>query len=71
MTHLSPREKSMIYEVLRDAPPIKQIAFRLGVSEATMKVYFHCLRRKVGVSSMVALALWAERSGQFATEPTE
>jgi DNA-binding NarL/FixJ family response regulator len=71
---LSPRDKQLITELLRTGGTDKELAFALGLSEATVKVYWHHMRPKLqaatGVASMnrVQIALWAERSGKFTVE---
>jgi DNA-binding NarL/FixJ family response regulator len=71
---LSPRDKTLIAELLRTGGTDKELAFALGLAEATVKVYWHHMRPKLqaatGVASMnrVQIALWAERSGKFTVE---
>jgi hypothetical protein len=43
----------------------KEIAFRLGLTEGTIKADFVKLASKFHVGSRVEMALWAERSGEF------
>jgi DNA-binding NarL/FixJ family response regulator len=64
---LTAREYSLLAELVRGEGGAlnKDIAFRLGIGEPTIKVYYSLLMRKLGLSNRTALALWAERSGQF------
>ena len=61
---ITPREADLLRELLTGAPN-KEIAFRLGLSEATIKAYFSKLASKLDVRGRVGMALWAERSGAF------
>jgi|ERR1700679_2842355 DNA-binding CsgD family transcriptional regulator len=61
---LTSRETDLVRELL-SAAANKEIAFRLGLTVGTVKVYFTKLANKLNVPNRVALALWAERSGLF------
>ena len=67
---LTPRQGqivSMVAQGLRN----KEIAFSLGISEGTVKVYLHKLFRKLGISDRLDMALYARRhlfSGQTELE---
>jgi DNA-binding NarL/FixJ family response regulator len=61
---ITPRENDLLRELLTGAAN-KEIAFRLGLTEGTIKVYFAKLSSKLAVGSRVGMALWAERSGAF------
>ena len=63
-TTLTPRETDVVRELL-SAAGNKEIAFRLGITEGTVKCYFVHLANKLNVSNRVGIALWAERSGLF------
>ena len=57
---LSPREQ-MVCQCLVRALPNKMIAYELGISEGTVKVYVSVLLAKLGLPNRTALALWAAR----------
>jgi DNA-binding NarL/FixJ family response regulator len=62
----SAREMDLMSELLSGGGDAnKDIAFRLGLTEATTKVYFCKLLTKLNLCSRTALALYAERSGMF------
>jgi DNA-binding NarL/FixJ family response regulator len=61
---LTPRETDVVRELLT-AVGNKEIAFRLGLTEGTVKYYFTHLANKLSVPNRVGIALWAERSGLF------
>jgi DNA-binding NarL/FixJ family response regulator len=63
---IPPSLKAILRE-LHTGASNKEIAARLGLSEATVKVYLSAMLYKLlGVSNRVEAALWAERSGWFA-----
>jgi DNA-binding CsgD family transcriptional regulator len=66
---LTRREFDIVRELLTGASN-KEIAFRLGLVEGTIKVYFKKLADKLDIRSRVGMALWGERSGMF-PRPTE
>ena len=41
----------------------KQIAFRLGISEKTVKAHLTRIFRQIGVDDRMQAALWARRHG--------
>jgi DNA-binding NarL/FixJ family response regulator len=43
----------------------KEIGFRLGLTAATVGVYFSKLQKRLNLNSRTAIALYAERSGIF------
>ena len=43
----------------------KEIAFRLGITESTIKLHFHKLQKQLHLKSRTALALYVERRGMF------
>jgi len=65
--HLTPREMDLLRELVRGdgGEQNKEIGFRLGLTEATVKVYLHNLQKELNLRSRTALALYAERSGMF------
>lgn len=61
MKALTRREKTLVAS-LGNGNSNKQIAFDLGLSEKSIKVYFHRLFQKVGVSNRTELAVWASKT---------
>ncbi len=59
---LSERELDVLRE-LGDGLPNKMIANRLGIAEATVKVYVKRVLRKIGVHNRTQAALWAATHG--------
>ena len=57
-TELSPREHQLVAAVAQGCLN-KEIAYRLHLSEGTIKEYLHQIFRKVGVRNRTALAIWA------------
>ncbi len=55
---LSLREKQVV-DLVRQAKPNKEIAYRLHLSEGTVKEYLNRIFRKLGVSNRTELAIWA------------
>lgn len=74
---LTPREKSILRELVKTGDGNKQIGATLGITEGTMKVYFSNMRRKLppsregGWMTRVQIAQWADRSGLFGAPPTQ
>jgi DNA-binding NarL/FixJ family response regulator len=64
MKMLTPRQTDIVRELL-SAAPNKEIAFRLGLTEGTVKCYLNALGNKLNIPNRVGIALWAERSGLF------
>lgn len=62
---LSPLERRAVTELARDGASDKVIADRLGVEYETVKSYLAGARRKAGVRSRTALALWWIRRGRY------
>jgi DNA-binding NarL/FixJ family response regulator len=58
---LSPREGQLL-RLVSQGLSNKEVAFRLGIAEGTVKVYFSKLFRKVGVSDRYELALYGLRN---------
>jgi len=59
---LTPREIQVVTLVGRDRK-YKEIADELGLGYETVKTYAARIRRKLGLGSKVALALWAKERG--------
>lgn len=62
MPILTPREAEVV-AMIGHGRRNKEIAFALGISEGTVKMYLHNLYRKLEVSSRTELALLARRHG--------
>lgn len=58
--HLSPREIQLAALVSRGQQN-KEIAYALGLTPGTVKVYLHHLFPKLGISNRAELAVWAVR----------
>ena len=58
---LSPREGQLL-RLVSQGLSNKEVAFRLGIAEGTVKVYFSKLFRKVGVNDRYELALYGLRN---------
>lgn len=61
--HLSARERQLAELIAEDLPD-KEIAYRLGLSTNTIKVYSMRLRFKIGADSKVGIAVWWVRHGE-------
>ncbi len=59
---LSDREREVL-ELIGRGLPNKVIAFRLGISEKTVKAHLTSIFRRIGVSDRTQAALWVERNG--------
>ncbi len=55
---LSLREKQVV-DLIRQAKANKEVAYRLHLSEGTVKEYLNRIFRKLGVSNRTELAVWA------------
>jgi len=55
---LSPRE-AQVLELVKASHPNKEIAFRLGVTEGSVKVTIYQLCLGIGLPNRTALAIWA------------
>lgn len=64
---LTQRQNDVLRVLLDGGKSDKAIAFELGLTCGTVKVYFGKLRAKLTPPGMsrVGIALWAERSGLF------
>lgn len=58
---LSPRERQ-IADLIGQGVNGKDISARIGIADATRRVYQHNVYRKLGISSAVQLALIAQRA---------
>ena len=65
--HLSPRDRDLMRELVRGdgGDDNRLIAFRLGITEGSIKVYLTRLMAKTNLRTRTALALYAERCGLF------
>ena len=59
---LSPREREVLRLVAAGLPN-KVIAFRLEISEKTVKAHLTNVFQRIGVSDRTQAALWAQRNG--------
>src|SRR5215468_717376 len=59
---LTPREKQIVSLLVKGYISNKAIASRLGISPATVKVYFQFIYTKLGLHSRVAVAIWGVRN---------
>ena len=62
LSNLSAREFSVLYHLL-DGLPNKEIARRLNIAEATIKVHVKAILRKAQVRNRTQIAMWASRLG--------
>ena len=62
MNSLTPRENEVLRYVITGMLN-KQIAFRMGISEKTVKIHRHNIMEKLAVSSVARLVLKAEKAG--------
>jgi DNA-binding CsgD family transcriptional regulator len=61
-TQLTVREKQVVKMICEDMK-YKEIATRLGLGYETVKTYANRIRKKLGLSSKVAVVLWAQSKG--------
>jgi DNA-binding NarL/FixJ family response regulator len=63
----APRQMDVMRELVRGdgCNKNKEIGFRLGITEGTVKVYLHRLLKQLNLNSRAALALYVERNGMF------
>ncbi|MFL6133060.1 MAG: LuxR C-terminal-related transcriptional regulator, partial [Nocardioidaceae bacterium] len=57
---LTPRERDVLH-LVRLGLPNKQIATRLGISQATVKAHLGSVFQRIGVADRTSAALWAQR----------
>ncbi len=62
LSNLSAREFSVLYHLL-DGLQNKEIARRLNIAEATIKVHVKAILRKAQVRNRTQIAMWASRQG--------
>lgn len=69
-SYVSRRERQVLEELIRGdgGAENKEIAFRLGLTEGTLKIYCSRLGKKLGLPNRTALALWADRAGLLPVE---
>lgn len=67
---LTPREQDIL-ECLTLGLSNKQMARRLGITAATVKIHMKSLIRKLGVSNRTQAALWALRAGVNDRKPSD
>lgn len=60
MTDLTPRETEILAAIATGLPN-KEIAYRLGIAESTVKGHILHLFEKLGVSNRTEAAIWALR----------
>ncbi len=61
---LSPREQQLA-RLVTEGQQNKEIAYQLGITEGTVKVYMSHLFAKLGVSNRAELSAWATRNGDL------
>lgn len=61
-SELTDRELQVVQLIAKDLK-YKAIAAELGLGYETIKTYTNRIRKKLGLSSKVALALWAQKKG--------
>lgn len=57
---LTPRQMEIVRQ-LATGQSLKQVAFSLGLTHGTMKVYITKIRRRLGLDSTFQLGMWYER----------
>lgn len=55
---LSPRQCQIVKLLTEEALQDKEIAYRLGITPGTVRVYLHAIYRKLGINSRVELMRW-------------
>jgi DNA-binding NarL/FixJ family response regulator len=60
--NLTPRETTLLRELCRDGAGNKEIAYRIGITESSVKVYLFHLCRKLSIAGRGALIIWAFRN---------
>ncbi len=61
-SELTDRELQVVQLIAKDLK-YKAIASELGLGYETIKTYTNRIRKKLGLGSKVALALWAQKKG--------
>ena len=62
MAELTEKELQVV-RLIGKALKYKEIAVELGLGYETVKTYTNRIRKKLGLKSKVALALWAQQKG--------
>jgi DNA-binding NarL/FixJ family response regulator len=62
---ITPAERRVLEELVRDGADNYVIARRLGIERCTVKFHCHALMQKTGLSNRTALALWWIRKGRY------
>lgn len=67
MTYVvTPSQRRVLGELVRDGPPNKVLARRLHVTEQTVKWHLAEVGKATGLQTRTAIALWWIREGQYA-----
>jgi DNA-binding CsgD family transcriptional regulator len=62
---VTPAERRVLEELVRDGADNYVIALRLGLRPPTVKFHCHNLMQKIGLPNRTALALWWIRKGRY------
>ncbi len=63
MPRLTPRDLDIVRALAAGGPRNKEIAYQLGLSPDTVKVYISRILQKLGVGSRLEIILWAYKNG--------
>lgn len=61
---LTPRERQVVL-LIQQNKKYREIASELGLGYETIKTYATRIRKKLDLSSKVAVALWAQKKGRL------
>jgi DNA-binding CsgD family transcriptional regulator len=61
---LTPRERQVVL-LIQQNKKYREIASELGLGYETVKTYATRIRKKLDLSSKVAVALWAQKKGRL------
>lgn len=61
---LTPRERQVVL-LIQQNKKYREIAAELGLGYETVKTYATRIRKKLDLSSKVAVALWAQKKGRL------
>ena len=61
---LTPRERQVVL-LIQQNKKYREIATELGLGYETVKTYATRIRKKLDLSSKVAIALWAQKKGRL------
>ena len=61
---LTPRERQVVL-LIQQNKKYREIATELGLGYETVKTYATRIRKKLDLSSKVAVALWAQKKGRL------